>query len=353
LTRQQECISSSNGSNSVHARSEQLLQMKVKWPHLYDCIDPARITEDSLLLTSELASKTVDFNSMSRGGRGELYIKAQRNPLVRAEGIRKLFELASPDEDLNNLSPDYKILDVLGGDGVLARAIESLVPPQSVPSIVTSDISQDMVNAARGYGLFALCEPAQNLLLKDNSLDSVIIAYGTHHIPPEHRHQACEESYRVLKSGGRIVLHDFEVNSTMSRWFSEVVDQYSLTGHNFTHFTREDMRAYLVNAGFKNVEVRYLYDPFILSAEDRKAAKQQLAHYLLDMYGLVKLVKKHGPDQALEVVYDLSRKHFCYDYPGLGLVESFGAPAIHIFKKDKRWYIEAPRLALVGVGLKP
>lgn len=353
MIRQQEYIASAKESNAVHARNEQLLQMKVKWPHLYDCIDPDRITEDNLLLTSELASKTVDFNSISHGGRGELYIKAQQNPLVRAEGIRKLFELVSPDEDLKKLLPAYKILDVLGGDGVLARAIESLVPPQSVPSIVTSDISQDMVNAARGYGLFALCEPAQNLLLKDNSLDGVIIAYGTHHIPPAHRHQTCQESYRVLKSGGRMVLHDFEVNSTMSRWFSEVVDPYSLTGHNFTHFTREEVRACLVDAGFKSVEVRYLYDPFILSAEYRKTAKQQLAHYLLDMYGLVKLVEKHGAEKALKVVYDLSLKHFRYDYPSMGLEASFGASGIHTCKKGKRWHIEAPRVALVGVGLKP
>jgi SAM-dependent methyltransferase len=163
---------------------------------------------------------------------------------------------------------------------------KALAPPSLMPSILTSDLSEEMVIAARAYGLFAIRQPAQNLLLKDRSLDGVIIAYGTHHIPPDHRVQACQEAFRVLRHDGRIVLHAFETGSHMARWFSEVVDQYSITGHQYPHFTAGEIRDYLSRAGFTDINIRYIYDPFIIYAGSADEAKHKLAEYLLNMYGL-------------------------------------------------------------------
>jgi hypothetical protein len=346
------------GNTAIHSDQmgrfkEELLYLQTNWPHLYKCIDEERISKFSCLLTADLASRMVDFDSIAQGGRGEMYRKAQQNPMVRNVGIQRLFELVSPGHDIGNLSASYRILDALGGDGVLARAMQEMTTEATMPSILTSDLSEEMVAAARSYGLFALRQPAQALLLKTDSLDGVIIAYGTHHIPKDHRLQACCEAFRVLKGGSRVVLHDFEMDSPMSLWFSDVVDKYSLTGHCFPHFTREEMRGYLTDAGFLDVQVHYSYDPFILSGDSIEEVKRMLAEYILDMYGLAKLVDLCGYEEAINRVYELLLKYFKYDYEKMGLDERFGAPEVTITKKDDGYTIEAPRIALVGTATKP
>jgi ubiquinone/menaquinone biosynthesis C-methylase UbiE len=332
---------------------EPILKLRDKWPHLYDCIDWSRISESSFRMVEELASKAPDFASVSSGGRGELYRRAQQDPSVRSIGIRRLFEFVGPNQDLASLSPGYKILDVLGGDGVLSRALKNLVLHSSMPSILTSDLSEEMVAAAQAYGLFAIRQTAQNLFLKDRCMDGVIIAYGTHHIPPNHRIQVCQEAFRVLAPAGHIVLHDFETESPMSRWFSEVVDRYSITGHQFPHFTAEEIREYLSSAGFTDISIHYMYDPFVVYADSADEAKRNLAAYLLNMYGLTKLVNEHGYEGALTLVYDLTCEYFKYDEKSPPFDEHFGHPQVYIGREEDHWYLEAPRVALVGCGIKP
>ena len=330
----------------------QLAEIKTQWPQFYECIDVERLSDETFFFMTELAAGTVDFHSTLKGGRGESYREAQRNPLIRIVGIRQLFELVSPRQSLSSLTPRHTILDVLGGDGVLARAMQHLVAPALMPHVLTSDLSEDMVAAAQAYGLFALRQPAQNLLLKNDSIDGVIIAYGSHHIPRAQRGLACEEAYRVLRDGGRIVLHDFEEDSPMAGWFGDVVDKYSITGHQFPHFTIEEIRTCLQEAGFSDINVTYLYDPFILDAPTLAEVTRLFAGYLLNMYGLVKLFEQHSDEEALGIVAALSSKYFRYDYPLLGLSESFGVSEVQVNEVNGAWRLEAPRVALVGHATK-
>jgi SAM-dependent methyltransferase len=329
------------------------MQLKARWPDLYDCIDPDRVSEDHFRDLEDRASRAIDFDSISKGGRGELYRRAQANPLVRKVGISQLFELVSPMKDLKNLTSWHKILDVLGGDGALARALRLLMPAASMPSVLISDISEEMVAAARSYDLFAIRQAAQNLLLKDESLDGVVLAYGTHHIPQNQRMQACREGWRVLKPGRCLVFHDFETGSKVSKWFGEVVDRYSLTGHNFPHVTGEEIIEYISGAGFEDVKVKYLYDPFIVLGDSFEEAKREITEYVLNMYGLVKLVDELGYDEAVGRVFELMCEYFQYDYKQMSLNESFGASRVEISKVGNQWKAEVPRVALVGYADKP
>jgi ubiquinone/menaquinone biosynthesis C-methylase UbiE len=332
---------------------ERLAKVKERWPDFYDCIDLARVSESNCDVIVAMATRAFDFDSTVRGGRGESYRLAQINPMIRSTGIRQLFKFISPSDGQKKFTPQHKVLDVLGGDGVLARAVNQMLPKSSRPHIITSDLSEDMVRAAQAYGLFAIQQPAQRLLLKDNSVDGVIIAYGTHHIAPDQRMQACREAFRVLKPGGRIAFHDFDADSPVSRWFGEVVDRYSQTGHRFAHFTEGEVRQYLQGAGFDDINVSQIYDPFILSDKTEEGAQTLLHKHLLEMYGLVKLVEYYGHARALEMVDDLAHQYFRYDYQRMGLGESFGAPHIKSYQKDGRWFVESPRVALVGHGVKP
>jgi len=329
---------------------ERLAEVRERWPEFFECIDLARVSETSCALIVTMATSAFDFNSIVGGGRGESYRLAQVNPLIRSTGISQLFNFIRPE---NGFTPEHKVLDVLGGDGVLARAIDQMLPATTRPQIITSDLAEDMVRAAQAYGLFAIQQPAQSLLLKDSCTDGVIIAYGSHHIPSDQRLEACREAFRVLRPGGRIAFHDFEENQPVSRWFGEVVHRYSQTGHRFAHFTREEIRQYLQVAGFDEVKVDQIYDPFILSDTTAKGAQTQLKKHFLDMYGLVQLTECNGPTRALEMVWEMAHQYFRFDYPSLGLDESFGATHIKTHQKNGRWFVESPRVALVGHGVKP
>ena len=164
------------------------------------------------------------------------------------------------------------------------------------------------------------------------------MAYGSHHIEPSNRQQAVNESFRVLKPGGTFVLHDFEENSAVARWFANVVDRYSATGHKYKHFTQKEMKELFTEAGFTKILVgEGMYDPFRCTAPTLDEAVDRLADYLLDMYGLVKL-NEMGQELARKTVLEFSISYF---------------GKLHTRKPGRNWQIEMPRRALVASGTKP
>lgn len=66
-----------------------------------------------------LADTVTEFDSDGTG-RGDSYRRAQRSTMVRWTGMRQLLRLASPPAP----SGAGTLLDVLGGDGTIARAVD-------------------------------------------------------------------------------------------------------------------------------------------------------------------------------------------------------------------------------------
>lgn len=294
-----------------------------------------------------------DFEGSKKGGRGDSYRKAQVNPSVRIIGIKQLIQFALNNHDIQNLPAPYKILDVLGGDGTLARALSSIQSQNNLRlPILTSDIAGDMISQALNYGLPSIRQPAQYLFLKDNSYNAVIIAYGTHHIQEEERVSTCKEAFRILKPGGRIIIHDFEENSCISRWFNNVVNKYSITGHKYHHFTMDKLRYYLKKGGFKNIKITHMYDPFIISDAKKHRAYSKLMDYVLNMYGLEKLEKGRNIKKTREKVYSLIKKYVQYNLDNIKEAKPHWKKSFSLFKENSQFVAEMPRIALVGIGIK-
>jgi SAM-dependent methyltransferase len=311
-------------------------------PQLREVLDFERPGAAAAL--AELAATVSEFDTDSTG-RGDSYRRAQRDTLVRWTGMRQLLELASPDGS----DPVTLILDVLGGDGTVARAASSQAACfESKFAFITGDRSGHMVDKALAHGLPAVRQAAHFLFLRDASLDAVLLAYGTHHIPAHQRPPAAAEAARVVRPGGRIVLHDFDESSPMARFFAEVVHAHAPGGHDYRHFSRAELAGLFAQAGLP-VRVVDLYDPLIVRADTAQSACARMRDYVGDMYGVREFFATMGDDE----VWRLLTHHFDHTGYLAALGGRDGIPARPVvYRADGQFVAEIPRMAIVAVATR-
>ena len=330
--------------------ADYLDECQVKYPALYERLSLDRML-DNREIYEQIDSMSRTFEGSDKGGRGDSYRRTQvRYPLARAVGIKSLFDILMPTAGL--LGPHRYILDVLGGNGTLTRTMRMVTRPGQLPEIFTGDIAGSMVADALARGFPAVRQIAQSLLLADRTMDGVIFAYGTHHIPVPDRLTALTEAHRVLRPGGRVLVQDFVENSPTARWYSDLLDKYTFTGHDFAHFTEAGISGLLENAGFGNVRVTKVYDPCTIRADSAYQAWTGLLEYLVDLFSLEGLRPNNG--QASEDHWKMVREIIS---PYAEHLADDGAMAgqqdpIKLSRYDGLYAAELPRVALVATGDK-
>lgn len=273
-----------------------------------------------------------EFEDTAAGGRGSAYNTAQQSVANRKIGMIDLLRRFSGTRDLPK--PNAKILDVLGGDGTVARFCKTLAADG--PTIFTADLSRLMIDACHAQGLPCIRQSATRSLFRDSVLDGVLIAYGSHHLDDRERRDAAAEAYRTLKPGGRLVLHDFEIGSACAEWFERVVHPYSRTGHPYPHFSRTEMAEILFDAGFVEVSIADMHDPFHLHGASPDQARREAVMHMYKMYDLVKIA-----DRADDIQPRLERH----------ITDIFGPIAVRPVLGG--YVAEIDRTAIVAVGRKP
>lgn len=201
--------------------------------------------------------------------------------------------------------------------------------------VVTNDLSPHMFTRAGAWG-FPTREDARRLSrsFHESSFDGVLFAYGTHHI--DDLGTALAEGWKVVKPGGTVVVHDFLDEGPAGQWFHCVVDTRSKTGHDFPHIGPVQMAAHLLRAGFRDVGLHEIQDPFLFfSAAGERPARELALGYIMGMYGLAQGFPR-GVDELEGEIRDI------LTYPELGEVPVFGDDFVYI-----------PRRAVVAIARRP
>jgi ubiquinone/menaquinone biosynthesis C-methylase UbiE len=108
---------------------------------------------------------------------------------------------------LANLPVDGVILDAGGGTGRVAQFFRD-----KATQVLVADQSFEMLKEAqKKYGLHTICSNTENLPLKDNSLDCIIMVDALHHVMNQANTAA--ELWRILKPGGRMIIEEPDVRT--------------------------------------------------------------------------------------------------------------------------------------------
>jgi len=201
--------------------------------------------------------------------------------------------------------------------------------------VVTNDLSPHMFTRAGAWG-FPTREDARRLsrTFREAAFDGVLFAYGTHHIGD--LGAALAEGRKVVKPGGTVVVHDFFDEGPAGQWFHRVVDRRSKTGHDFPHVGPVQLAAQLLRAGFRDVRLHEIQDPFLfVSAAGEGRARELALGYIMGMYGLEQGFPR-GMDELEGAIREI------LTYPELGELPAFGPDFVHI-----------PRRAVVAVARRP
>jgi SAM-dependent methyltransferase len=299
-------------------------------PELYSLLSRERCC-DAERHIAQMNMISWEFEDEKVGGRGLAYNVAQKRAANRNVGMITLLRCFWSSFEVPGQG--FRILDVLGGDGTFARFCRTL--GHHTPTIYTADISKFMMDACHAQALPCVRQSATKSLFRDNVLDGVLIAYGSHHLDSNARRLAVSEAHRTLRVGGRLVLHDFEIGGRSAKWFDSIVHPYSRTGHPHAHFSRHEMFHLFTGAGFSDVRVFEIRDPFTLHGSSPEEAKHNAIMHMYDMYDLIKVA-----DSACDIAPCLERH----------ITETLGP--ISIRQDEGRYVAHIPRHALVAVGTK-
>jgi demethylmenaquinone methyltransferase/2-methoxy-6-polyprenyl-1,4-benzoquinol methylase len=169
--------------------------------------------------------------------------------------------------------PGFKVLDIAGGTGDLAKAFARQAGPSG--QVWLTDINESMLRVGRdrllNNGLMtpiSLCD-AEKLPFPDNYFDRVSVAFGLRNMT--HKDAALAEMYRVLKPGGKLLVlefskvwevlqkpydvYSFSVLPWLGKKIANDADSYRYLAESIRmHPDQQTLKTMMEEAGFEGVD---------------------------------------------------------------------------------------------------
>jgi len=171
------------------------------------------------------------------------------------------------------IRPGFKVLDIAGGTGDLARAFAKKAGPSG--EVWLTDINESMLREGRNRLLnegmllpTMLCD-AEKLPFPDNHFDRVSVAFGLRNMT--HKDQALAEMRRVLKPGGKLLvlefskvaaplqkpydIYSFKVLPWLGKKIANDADSYRYLAESIRmHPDQETLKSMMQDVGFDRVD---------------------------------------------------------------------------------------------------
>lgn len=189
-------------------------------------------------------------------------------------GIHRLWKRIALQ--LSHVRYGESVLDLAGGTGDMTVLFRDRVGETG--RVILSDINAEMLTRGRDRlvdegitsGVQFAQIDAEQLPFPDNSFDCVCIAFGLRNVT--HKEQALKSMYRVLKSGGRVIilefsevqgalfkktydLYSFKLLPLMGKLIAKDAESYQYLAESIRmHPNQEALKAMLTAAGFERCE---------------------------------------------------------------------------------------------------
>lgn len=168
---------------------------------------------------------------------------------------------------LLDLKPSDKVLDLGCGTGVLCRMIADRLDGTAGGVAVGIDAAGAMIQVARKKRENAACHfeamAAEKLSFEDASFDAVVSSLFFHHVQLDLKALALSEAYRVLKSGGKLVIADMHIPTNWMGWVISHVSRWFFMQPQIGENIRGVLPALIEEAGFAPAEIVAQYFGYI------------------------------------------------------------------------------------------
>lgn len=151
-----------------------------------------------------------------------------------------------------------RVLEIFAGTGTI-----SLMAARMGATAIALDISDGMLRVAgekavgAGVPVYPVRADAAVLPFRSGSFDRVIASMGLHEAGPDAVEGALKEAYRVLKTGGRLVIFDYSRAEGSARVVQALFFAFA-EGEHARAWIRTDVDALLSGIGFKNFRRKFL-----------------------------------------------------------------------------------------------
>ncbi|MBM4311704.1 MAG: methyltransferase domain-containing protein [Deltaproteobacteria bacterium] len=177
--------------------------------------------------------------------------------------------------DLLSLQKQHRVLDLGCGTGTLTRAIGDRLDAEAGGMALGIDAAAGMIRIAAKKRASTTCRfevvAAESLPYADTSFDAVVSSLFFHHVDRDLKERAIREAFRVLRSGGLLVVADMHTPTTFMGSLVSHAARWLLVQPQIGENIAGVLPELMLQAGFEQPRLNAMFMGYIALFSTRKA----------------------------------------------------------------------------------